>query len=680
MNDIEILAPVGGQQQLIAAVRSGADAVYLGTQAFNARRNAENFDSAAGLRDAVAYCHARNVKVHVTMNTLVMDHELNMARETLRDIASAGVDAVIVQDLAVARLVRSCCPGLEMHASTQMAIHNAAGVRVMEKLGFSRVVLARELSLEEIRKIASSTSLEIETFVHGALCMSASGLCELSAMIGGRSGNRGLCAQPCRLDFSCRGRDHALSLKDMSFITKLPLLAEAGVCSAKIEGRMKRPEYVAAAVTACRSALAGEKVDMDTLQAVFSRSGFTDGYLQGKRDLDMFGYRTKDDVTALQSVLKPLAGLYRTERQSVPVDMRFVLREGAPASLTVNENSFPIKVSGTEPEKAVNVPLTPETARKNLGKTGGTQFYLRDFSAEMDDGLTLPVSELNRLRREALKKLNEHKSELIPKKFVAAPLSALPAHAQSEPKLRLRFETAAQVFDDGDAELIILPLREISANTGLISRFGPRLAAEMPVLCYPMQEEKQAADLSALRELGLIRVIAESIGSAVLAKGMGFIVHGGANLNILNSRALEEYRALGLTDATVSVELSMTNLRRLEGETPRGLITYGYLPLMKFRACPAQGKKGCRGCTGITPMTDRKNESFTVICRGRQYSELLNCVPLYIGDKPISGADFCTLYFTIESKSQCMEVCSLFKAHAAAPFRRTGGLYYRELL
>jgi putative protease len=288
----EILAPAGGREQLLAAVRCGADAVYLGAKNFNARRNAENFEEES-LADTVAYCHARNVAVHVALNTLVMDSELPLLEAEAASIAESGADAVIAQDLAAAKLIRERCPGIALHASTQMTVHNLAGIHMLEDLGFSRVVLARELSFEEIAMLVSQAAIETEVFVHGALCMCVSGGCYLSSVLGGRSGNRGLCAQPCRLDFDNGERGHALSLKDMSYITHIKELAEAGVASLKIEGRMKRPEYVAAAVTACREALAGREPDLDTLRAVFSRQGFTDGYYTGRRTTEMFGYRSR---------------------------------------------------------------------------------------------------------------------------------------------------------------------------------------------------------------------------------------------------------------------------------------------------------------------------------------------------------------------------------------------------
>ena len=294
----EILAPVGGSEQLDAAIRAGADAVYLGTQSFNARRNAANFSSDE-LPAVVSECHRAGVRVHVTFNTLLSDRELPAALAEIGKIAASGADAVIVQDPGAAKLFREYCPTLPLHASTQMTIHDAEGVLAARELGFSRVVLARELSLREIESIRKTApEIELEVFVHGALCVSLSGVCYLSAMLGGRSGNRGLCAGPCRLDFRSRGREYALSLKDLSAMDFLPELARIGVSSFKIEGRMKGPAYVAAAVHACREKLAGRDPDMDLLERVFSRSGFTSGYLTGKTDAGMFGRRTEEDEAA----------------------------------------------------------------------------------------------------------------------------------------------------------------------------------------------------------------------------------------------------------------------------------------------------------------------------------------------------------------------------------------------
>ena len=351
MQSMEILAPAGGPEQLTAAVRAGADAVYLGLDSFNARRAAANF-TAQSLPEVGGYGRARGVRVYVALNILLLDSELDAAAALIRQIANGGADALIVQDLAAAALARQICPELPLHASTQMSVHNAAGVQMLERLGFARVILARELSAAEIAQIHEQSPLELELFVHGALCMSVSGQCLMSAMLGGRSGNRGLCAQPCRLAYVAGGREHALSLKDLSLIPHIGELPALGVRSLKIEGRMKRPEYVAAAVHACRTALEGGAPDMNALRAVFSRSGFTDGYYAAKRTPDMFGYRTKEDVLSAKPVLGELAELYRRERPRVGLVMRFTATDGVPCSLEANDGAHSVRVQGPVPEHA----------------------------------------------------------------------------------------------------------------------------------------------------------------------------------------------------------------------------------------------------------------------------------------------------------------------------------------
>ena len=402
------MAPVGGEEQLRAALRCGADAVYFGLQNFNARRNADNFNG-ENLKETVRKCHEHSCRVYITINTLVFDDELEDVYKAVDTAAEAGADALIIQDFAVAAYAKSRYPDLKRFASTQMAVHNSEGVKALLKWGFDRVVLARELSLKEIKSIIKETGAETEVFIHGAHCMSLSGNCYLSSMIGGRSGNRGLCAQPCRLDCSVCGRDHALSLKDMSYMDHIKELAEAGVASLKIEGRMKRAEYVAAAVTACRNARDGKSYDLESLRSVFSRSGFTDGYLTGRRTLDMFGYRTKEDVVAAADVLKDLSRLYEKENPTVPVDMFLKVRRDEPVSLTVSDGNIWVVCEGEKPQIAKTQPMTKESAEKNLSKLGGTVYYLGSYDADIEEGLMMPVSSLNELRRNAVSKLTEER-------------------------------------------------------------------------------------------------------------------------------------------------------------------------------------------------------------------------------------------------------------------------------
>ncbi|MCR4771959.1 MAG: U32 family peptidase [Oscillospiraceae bacterium] len=666
---MEILAPAGGPEQLTAAVRAGADAVYLGMGAFNARRGAANFD-AEGLKKAVAYCHGRGVKVHVTVNTLVTDRELGALYRLIRDIGDSGADAVIVQDLAVAAMFGKHLPDMPLHASTQMSIHNISGVRTAEELGFSRVVLARELSLKEIEAIAAGTDAELEVFVHGALCVSVSGQCGLSSVLGGRSGNRGLCAQPCRLDFRCGKKDYALSLKDMSYIGRVKELENAGVCSLKIEGRMKRPEYVAAAVDACVKALDGERPDTELLENVFSRSGFTDAYLTGDMK-DMFGRRTREDAERSAKALGRAAGLYRRERMSVPVDMRLELSAGKAVRLTVSDGINSAEVCGEIPEKVTANELRPEEA---LSKTGGTPFRLRELTADIEKGYT---AKLNPLRKQALEKLLELREEIKPLSFRGSFEEPERKLRRTVPAIRLRFEKAEQIFDCPEAELICLPVEEIKEEH--ISRLGGRLAAELPRFCPPPDEPELRDRLLKLKEKGLERICAENLAHVKTGAELGFKVSGGLGLNILNGAALEQYRRMGADDAVLSYEIAMKDAVRMPGEAKRGLAAYGHLPLMLYRSCPVRAALGCAECGGRGKITDRMGTEFTVLCHGKKYSSLLNPVPLYIGDKDLSGVDFALMYFTTESAEECERAYSAFKRHERPGSERTNGLYYREL-
>lgn len=676
----EILAPVGGRDQLIAAVCSGADAVYLGAKNFNARRNASNFGEAE-LSEIVSYCHARNVKVHVTLNTLVMDSEISDLVEEIKYVAESGADAVIVQDLGVAKLVREYCPTMELHASTQMTIHDIAGVREAERLGFSRAVLSRELSFDEIKSIADASDIELEVFIHGALCMCMSGACYLSSMLGGRSGNRGLCAQPCRLDFRFREKDHALSLKDMSHIDYIQKLAEAGVCSFKIEGRMKRPEYVAAAVTACRAALAGEKPDTETLRAVFSRQGFTDGYMKGERGADMFGYRSHDDVTAADKVLKNLTRLYKDEPKKVPLEMSLEISETAPSLLKVSDGENTVSVSGNVCERALKTPTDGEMAKRYLSKTGGTPFYIEklEFSAEGEPAIS--AGELNELRRKALSELIEIRERVTPHCFVPFDLPKIEKYSPIDaPKLRLRAEKFEQVNFENDAEAVILPISEIERHPEAIALYGERLFAELPPLVFPKDQPVLEKRLRTLKAAGVNDVYCENIGALEIAEEAGMTLHGGHGLNVLNTLALNEYENLGLSDATVSFELSAAKIKRLGGEIRRGILGYGFLPLMRTRACPLKKPGGCGKCPGTGKIKDRMGKEFTYLCFERKFGTLLNSLPLWVADKEIGGIDFVTLYFTTESPKRCEEVYRSFSKGLPADCEKTNGLYFRELL
>lgn len=680
----EILAPAGGEAQLRAAVLCGADAVYLGLRGFNARAGAENFDENT-LPQTVGWCHARGVRVYVTLNTLVTDRELPQWLHSLDAVAAAGVDGVLVQDLGLAKIIRQRYPTLPLHASTQMTIHNLAGARLLEEMGFAQVVLARELSKEEIAAICAGTSMRCEVFVHGALCMSVSGQCYLSSVLGERSGNRGRCAQPCRLDFKSHGRGYALSLKDLTLTDRLRELEALGVASFKIEGRLKRPEYVAAAVTACRQSLAGEVPDLETLRSVFSRSGFTDGYYTARRDLTMFGTRTREDAAAAAAVLGKLSALTRNEVGRLPVDMVLTMAPGEPATLAVTDGTHRVEVAGEVPQTALTRPTDEELARRALEKCGGTPFYLQNLTCHIGEGLMLPLSALNRLRAAALTALAEARSVVVP--YPQAPAAAgepagraLPAGA---PRLGCRLAAAAQMtpaIRRGGGRLS-LPLHELAERPELLETGAERWVAELPAFCAPQQEEAVMRALRKLKELGLTAALCGNLGSLLMAREAGLRIIGDYGLNIINSPAAQQAAALGCDEITLSFECERNAARNIHSPVPIGVIAYGRLPLMLLRNCPGKTAAGCGDCRGINHITDRRGEDFPLQCQNRQYTHLLNPRPLFLSDR-LPEWDFCdflTLRFTTETPAECDEVLKMYQTGAAPAGSFTRGLYYRTL-
>lgn len=673
----EILAPAGGWEQLTAAVRCGTEAVYLGGADFNARRNAQNFDGDE-LGRAAAYCHGRGVKLFVTVNTMVLDGELP-ALETAADaIAGAGADGVILQDMAALRLFSQKYPHIHRVASTQTGVHNADGARFLQDAGFDSFVLARELSLSEMEKICAAVPIPAEAFVHGAHCMSVSGMCYLSAMLGGRSGNRGLCAQPCRLDWRCGEKHCALSMKDMSLLKHIEALRRAGVATLKIEGRMKRPEYVAAAVTACRAARDGEDFDEAALRAVFSREGFTDGYLMAALGGAMFGSRTKEDVTGGQEVLPALARLYQKERQSVPVNMAFTMTE-TESTLTATDGTRTVTVSGDAPELAIHRALGEEDAKRNLLKTGGTQYYVNSLETSLQPGLMLPASALNDLRRRAIAALDECRAAVPPYEtgaYIPVPVGNHAKGAHPFP-LWARFYRAEQIAGEEALERVILPVGEITP--AVLARLGEKLAAELPAVSFPGSEEELFERLETLKAQGLRELWTDNIYGIELGRRLGLPVRGGFGLNIANTQAVDFYENQGLLSLTASFEMPMGAVSALGGSIPRGIAAYGRLPLMRFRNCPVRANVGCAACGGKESLTDRKGVVFPVECGGRRYASLLNSVPLHIAGRDDPG-DFRLLYFTRESREQCFAVIEDFRLGRKTAAPHTGGLYYRKLL
>ena len=678
----EILAPVGGPEQLYAAVRCGADAVYLGTKAFNARRNASNFDYDE-LKKAVMYCHVRDVLVYTTVNTLVFDDEMRELEAAADSIASSGIDGVIIQDLAVLEIFKKRYPNIRRIASTQMAVHNVDGAKMIEELGFDTLVLARELSKQEIIDVLANTNIKTEVFIHGAHCMSLSGACYVSSMLGGRSGNRGLCAQPCRLNWNSGDLDYALSLKDLSLISSLKELEEIGVDSFKIEGRMKRPEYVAAVVTACKKALNGEDYDLHQLQSVFSRSGFTDGYYQGKRTRDMFGIRTKDDVLSSSSVMKEIAQTYSKENALVPVSVSVDIDDTKSVYTLEDKRGNRIVSSGRGGEAAINKVTSPQEVEKNSVKFGGTPYFVENINVSINEGLYYPLSELNGLRRNALELLTTAREYNNNKTSVLSEQSNIVEKKSTQNSFKKekwgRFCKPHQIIDTGFFDKYIIPTEIIT--DALVAQLDPAdVIVELPAVLFPEDEEKNREELYAIKKRGYSSIYANNIYGIKLARDLGFEVHGGFGLNVTNSAAFDSYSSLDLKTLSISFEVDSNRIKRIDHSIPLSLIVYGRLPLMRYRACPLRVSIGCNACNGSGSITDRYGNLFPIECWRKKTSSLLNSVPLYIGDKSIPKSDITIYWFTNEEQKDIKHVLDCSQNNSKPDFNRTTGLYYREVL
>ncbi len=687
MKKIELLAPAGNLESLLAAVHSGADAVYFGYGELNARRNAKNFDEQS-LGEASRICKERGVKMHMTVNTMVYDREYDQVLKTLEIACRYGIDALIVQDLGVAALVREAAPEMPMHASTQLTVHNVSGAWQAKELGFSRVVLAREMSREEIAAVTAQVPIETEVFVHGALCMCVSGQCYMSSVIGERSGNRGLCAQPCRLPFSSGRRGdsgYALSLKDLSLADRVQELARMGVSSFKIEGRMKRPEYVAAAVSQFRQALLGAQADMDLMAAVFSRSGFTQGYFDGRLGLDMFGTRQKEDVLAGQKVLKSLSDLASKDVPRVGVDFSFSMQQDQPVVLTANDREgHTVSAQGEVPQTALKAPTNEELVRRSLEKTGGTFYYLNSLETELGEGLICPASQLNALRRQALEQLTEQRGQIVPIGFESvARQSKRGRSSAAVPALRAQIRQISQLTDSlaASCEQMILPLDEVLRHAAELDKsLLPKIAVSLPRVVFGDDAAQLTERLNECRRMGIEHLSVGNLGGVYLGRQLGFTLHGEFGLNIANEGCLQEYEKLGLADCLLSFELSLSRAKAIGGLLPRGLLIYGRLPLMVTRNCPIR-LSGCRDCKGFGTLTDRKKEVFEVRCSGRKYSEIFNSRPVYLADRmeELSGFDYGLLYFTSEGPKQVDRILREYTILHEPMEQITRGLYYRNV-
>jgi len=691
---MELLAPAGSMEALRAAVCNGADAVYLGADTFNARINARNF-SAADLQEAVVYCHVRGVKVHLTLNTLVLDREMPRAAELIRLAASCGVDAFIVQDLGMVSLCRQLAPDVPIHASTQMSIHSLEGVMEAAALGCSRVVLARELPAEEIAHICKKSPVEIEVFVHGALCMCYSGQCYLSSVIGRRSGNRGQCAQPCRLPYGYgrfESTRYPLSLKDNCLAGELDELRRMGVASIKIEGRMKRPEYVAIVTRAYRTVLNGGKLtpsDLQELETAFSRQGFTDGYFRGQTGSDMFGRRQEGEDTA-DLFASARATYEQGEPQRIGVRFYAMIRRGEPAQLAVEDPDGNLcRTRGPVPEQAVYRSLTPQDLEQQLKKTGGTPYLCTAVRSSLDPDLMLPASAINAMRRDVIAELTAKRGRAAPARLNAYDEPPRYDGIAGEPQLTIAVRTAGQITSrmlSMKPTVLYVPLSELAEHPDLPQRVGveTQLAAILPRVIWSGELAPVARQLRTVYEMGVRQVLAGNLGQLHIARAAGFAVRGDFGLNIVNSRAMRYLREQGLDSQLLSFELTLPQIRDISKAVPAELLIYGRLPLMLMENCVMKNRTGICACqTGTVRLVDRVGEEFPIVkdpgtCR----NVLLNGKKLYLLDKKDAlrgmGLWALRLQFTTENPGEIDKVLMDYQGRAvfdAGSYTR--GLYSR---
>ena len=651
---MELLAPAGSREAVIAAVQSGANAVYVGGTKFSARSSAKNFNQEE-LTEIINYCHLKNVKVHVAANTLIKENETEEFLLYMEYLNNSCVDAVIMQDIGMASVVLKRFPDLEIHASTQLTCASVESALFLEKMGFSRIVLARELNYKEIEKIVKATKVEIEVFVHGAICMSYSGQCLMSSIIGGRSGNRGQCAQPCRLpyNFLHNGKNikkaYLLSPKDMCLIEHIKTLEEIGVDSLKIEGRLKRPEYVSQVVGVYRKYLDNRiKVsneDKKQLLDAFNRSGFTDGYFVNSKGVSMMSYENPSNISENAFAKSAVERCIENKNfGKIPRRIQAKLLSGKPLQLKIddnNENS--VEVCGDIiSELAVNRALDSERIKEQLEKLGNTPFISESCVVFCDDGITIPISEINNLRRNAVqllidKILQKKKRRHIDFKFDIENIRP------QKLELTAYVKTKEQAY-----ECIKAGIRRIYMSGKLIESFNVESVDIEFVQILPPVDKVGKNDINIVSDSVLI----SSFGQF---KNDGKKYYAGHRLNVFNSYSLDLLK--NFEAVTLSPELTLKEIKQTKKPCKTEIIGYGRLPLMVFENCPVKTNNMCDAGTSYNVLSDRKNEKFPLLCQEGCFCELYNSKPIYLADRINdiidAGVRYLRLDFTVEDRSEC---------------------------
>lgn len=690
---IELLSPAGSPEAVIAAVQNGADAIYMGLGNFNARRGAKNFTDEEFER-SMRYCRIRGCKVYVTLNTLVNDREIAQAVESARLASELGADGIIIQDLGLAYAIRQALPDIPLHASTQMSIHNLAGVEAAAEMGMTRAVLARELSLEQIKFITQHASIETEVFVHGALCFCQSGQCYMSALIGRRSGNRGMCAQPCRMQYSLGGRmdDYPMSLKDNCLVGRLRELEDAGVACLKIEGRMKRPEYTAIVTKIYSKALKEHRQpseeEMETLEKAFSRQGFTQGYFNGDKK-DMFGRREEPDKDTEKLFTLARKGYSEGELRRVPVHFYTVAEKGMPVkAIAFDDDGNRAAAMGGVPEKARGQGLTATYITEQMFKTGGTPYNCVENRAQADPGLYLPASEINDLRRRLVSELSEQRAKPPIRRVGKLPEKPKGKLPTGDPAMIFQVLTEEQLSPELAAlkpKYLYVPLTLMAEKLDLLRPFAEQGTIPVAVLPRVIADNEAAAVydmLSRMFDQGVNEALVGNLGHAMLAKKAGMKLRGDFGLNTFNSLSMDVIRQAGFISATASFELRLSQIRDMIKPLDTELIIYGRIPLMVSDQCIIRHSAGRCNCQTPGQMADRMGSVFPVVKEFGCRNVIYNAHKLYLADKAedvyAAGAWGLRMMFTTEGMRECVEVAKGYMGLSDyKPNVLTRGLYYR---
>lgn len=676
----KILAPAGSPETLQAVLDCGADEVYIGGKSFSARQNATNF-SIQEIKESAEKCHLYGAKLHVAVNIVIFDSQIDEFADYIKSLALAKVDALIVQDLGALEIIKRIVPNMELHASTQMTIHSLSGALLMRDLGFKRIVLSRELDKKTIEEICN-LGIDVEIFVHGALCMSVSGQCYMSAMIGSRSANRGLCGQPCRLPFSACGNSDtcALSLKDMSLIEHVQDFIDMGVTSLKIEGRMKRPEYSACAVSTLRTALDGYPPNMDTLKSVFSRGGFTDGYYTGIKN-NMFGIRSKEDVVSAEKVLPKIRETYRKTRKVSKLNFSLTLESDMPTILTATDEMCSYSINGEPPQVAINKALDSAMAEKQLSKLGGTIYEFNGLDFYSNDNLTISASSLNELRRRLISRIdsdriNRNQPDIKVNNEYSLELPNGISN-KSIPKvwIRVREYSQLQNVDISTIDKIIIPLDSILSQNSISKDLVTKLIVQPPR--FISNELDTIEKLSKVLTMGIKDLMCNNLAYIKIGNKLGYTLHGDYGLNVLNSLTIDTLKSLNCVDSIVSFELKISQIQNLRNTIPIGMEVYGKLPLMLVRNCPIKNEVSCKRCRHY--ISDRTNRKFAVYC-SNGYSEVFNAETMSIADKldSVNNVNYYVLSFLEETSDEVVKILKDFILHKK--FGTTNGLYIRGII